>query len=71
MVGTAHVKVTLEAPDGSRLDGIAFRAGETPLGDFLLNSRGNLIHVAGTVSADHWQGSRRVQVRILDAARAL
>lgn len=28
LVGTAHVKITLEAMDGSRLEGIAFRAAE-------------------------------------------
>lgn len=69
-VGTTHVKITLEAADGSRLEGIAFRAAETALGDFLLNGRGSQIHVAGTLSADHWQGTRRVQMRVLDAAKA-
>ncbi|MGV8937080.1 MAG: single-stranded-DNA-specific exonuclease RecJ [Allorhizobium sp.] len=69
-VGTNHVKVTLEAQDGKRLEGIAFRAGETPLGDLLLKGRGSQVHVAGSLSADHWQGSRRVQIRILDAAKA-
>jgi single-stranded-DNA-specific exonuclease len=68
LVGHAHVKITLEAQDGGRLDGIAFRATETPLGDFLLKSRGAQIHVAGTLGADHWQGSRRVQLRVTDAA---
>jgi single-stranded-DNA-specific exonuclease len=63
--------VTLEGQDGSRLDGIAFRATETPLGDFLLSSRGTSIHVAGSVSADLWQGQRRVQLRVTDAAKAL
>lgn len=69
-VGTTHVKITLEAADGTRLEGIAFRAAETALGDFLLNGRGTQIHVAGTLSADHWQGTRRVQIRVLDAAKA-
>ncbi|WDZ78243.1 single-stranded-DNA-specific exonuclease RecJ [Ensifer adhaerens] len=69
-VGANHIKVTLEGQDGSRLDGIAFRATETPLGDFLLASRGASIHVAGSVSADLWQGQRRVQLRVTDAARA-
>lgn len=69
-VGTTHVKITLEAADGTRLEGIAFRAAETALGDFLLNGRGTQIHVAGTLSADHWQGTRRVQMRVLDAAKA-
>jgi single-stranded-DNA-specific exonuclease len=69
-VGTTHVKITLEAADGTRLEGIAFRAAETALGDFLLNGRGTQVHVAGTLSAVHWQGTRRVQMRVLDAAKA-
>ncbi|MDK1376591.1 MULTISPECIES: single-stranded-DNA-specific exonuclease RecJ [unclassified Sinorhizobium] len=69
-VGSNHVKVTLEGQDGSRIDGIAFRAAETPLGDFLLRGRGSTIHVAGSVSADLWQGTRRVQLRVTDAAKA-
>ncbi|RVO92441.1 single-stranded-DNA-specific exonuclease RecJ, partial [Sinorhizobium meliloti] len=55
-VGANHVKVTLEGQDGSRMEGIAFRAAETPLGDFLLGNRGATVHVAGSVSADLWQG---------------
>ena len=69
-VGTTHIKATLESQDGRRLEAIAFRAAETPLGDFLMSSRGNQIHVAGSLSADQWQGSRRVQMRITDAAKA-
>jgi single-stranded-DNA-specific exonuclease len=68
-VGANHVKVTLEGQDGSRIDGIAFRATETPLGDFLLGSRGVTVHIAGSLSADLWQGTRRVQLRVTDAAR--
>ena len=70
-IGTAHVKVTLEAGDGTRLDAIAFRAQNTALGDLLLQSRGQQLHVAGCLSADFWQGTRRVQLRILDAVRAM
>jgi single-stranded-DNA-specific exonuclease len=70
LVGTAHIKVTLEAADGTRLDGIAFRAADTPLGNLLLNSRGAQIHAAGCLSADYWQGNRRIQFRLLDAAAA-
>ena len=61
---------TAEMVREKRLEGIAFRAAETDLGHFLMNNRGNQIHVAGTLSADHWQGNRRVQFRILDAAKA-
>jgi single-stranded-DNA-specific exonuclease len=70
LVGTAHVKITLESVDGSKLEGIAFRAAETPLGNLLLNSRGAQIHAAGCLSADHWQGNRRMQLKLLDAVLA-
>jgi single-stranded-DNA-specific exonuclease len=70
VVGTSHVKITVEAMDGRRLDGIAFRAADAPLGQFLLSNRGSAVHLAGTLGADHWQGQRRVQMRVLDAARA-
>ncbi len=70
LVGQSHIKITLEAQDGGRVDGIAFRAAGTPLGDLLMSSRGAQIHVAGTLGADHWQGSRRVQLRVTDAAKA-
>jgi single-stranded-DNA-specific exonuclease len=70
LVGEKHVKVTLEAMDGSRLDGIAFRAADTPLGNLLINSRGASLHVAGSLGADHYQGTRRIQLRVCDAAPA-
>ena len=69
-VGVNHIRVTLEGQDGSRLEAIAFRAQETALGDLLLSSRGTSLHIAGCLSADHWQGARKVQFRILDAAKA-
>jgi single-stranded-DNA-specific exonuclease len=69
-VGANHIKITLESADGTRLDGIAFRAAETPLGNFLMKSRGLQIHAAGCLSADYWQGNRRIQLRLLDAAPA-
>ena len=63
-----HVKVRLESAEGTALDGIAFRAADKPLGELLLGSRGRSLHVAGTLAGDHWQGQRRVQLRIIDAA---
>jgi single-stranded-DNA-specific exonuclease len=70
IVGEKHVKVALEAMDGARLDGIAFRAADTQLGNLFLNSRGANVHVAGSLGADHYQGSRRIQLRVLDGAPA-
>lgn len=68
-VGVNHIKVSIEGLDRTRLEAIAFRAIGTPLGDLLLGSRGASLHLAGTLSADMWQSSRRVQLRIMDAAR--
>jgi single-stranded-DNA-specific exonuclease len=60
----------MEAMDGARLDGIAFRAADTALGNLLMNSRGANLHVAGSLGAEHYQGARRIQLRVADAAPA-
>lgn len=70
VVGLHHVRIALEGPDRGRIEGIAFRAAETPLGNALLSGRGLSFHVAGSLTADHWQGTRRVQIRVTDAAPA-
>ena len=70
LVGANHVRATFESMDGARIDGIAFKAADTALGDMLMKGRGANVHVAGTLSSDFWQGSRRIQLRILDAAKA-
>ena len=59
----------LEGPDGERIEAMAFRAGDTNLGRLLLSSRGEQIHVAGSLSAEFRQGQKRIQFRIMDAAR--
>jgi single-stranded-DNA-specific exonuclease len=70
VVGEAHVRCTLEATDGSRIDAIAFRAAGQPLGELLLTSAGMPIHVAGFLRRDTWGGRDRVELQIQDAARA-
>jgi single-stranded-DNA-specific exonuclease len=69
-VGQAHVRVRLRAADGGALNAIAFRALDRPLGQALLASRGQTMHIAGSLAIDRWQGQERVQLRILDAAPA-
>ena len=68
VMGEAHVRVTLEAGDGSRLDGIAFRAVGQPLGDLLLSASGMPIHVAGNLRRDSWGGREKIELMIEDAA---
>jgi single-stranded-DNA-specific exonuclease len=70
IVGNAHVRVRLRAGDGSHLGAIAFRAAQERLGQALLEARGARLHIAGTLSIDRWGGAERVQMRIIDAAKA-
>lgn len=67
-VGQAHVRARLSSAEGASLPVIAFRAVATPLGDALLGSRGQLVHAAGALTLDRWQGRERVQMRLLDLA---
>ena len=68
VVGQDHVKLQLADALGARLAAIAFRAAGTATGSALLDGRGRRFHLAGTVSVDHWQGNKRVQMRVVDAA---
>lgn len=68
VMGEAHLRVTLEADDSSRLEGIAFRAVGQPLGELLTNTGGMPIHVAGNLRRDTWGGRQRIELQIEDAA---
>jgi single-stranded-DNA-specific exonuclease len=68
VVGAAHVRCTLEAGDGSRLDAVAFRAADQPLGAALLATAGMPIHVVGHLRRDTWNGRDRRELVIEDAA---
>jgi single-stranded-DNA-specific exonuclease len=70
VVGKDHIRLRLEGGDGARLEAIAFRAASAPLGEGLLKSRGKLIHAAGRLKADEWNGQTRVQLQVEDAAPA-
>src|SRR6516164_6522412 len=62
-VGSAHLRCTLADPlDTARLRAIAFRVGGTPLGQFLAETRGAAIHVAGHLRCDSWCGGDAVQL---------
>ncbi len=64
-----HVRATLVSGDRANLKAIAFRAAGTPLGNALLEARGEKpLHVAGALSLDQWNGRESAQLRILDAA---
>lgn len=71
IVGSDHVSCFLSLPEGgTRLKAIFFRAAGTPAGEALLNARGGVVHVAGHLNIDTWQGNRKPQFVIEDVARA-
>ncbi|MGD0190070.1 MAG: single-stranded-DNA-specific exonuclease RecJ [Rhizomicrobium sp.] len=69
VVGKDHVRMRLEG-GGGRLNAIAFRAANSPLGEGLLGARGGRIHAAGTLKSDRWNGRAQVQLIVEDAASA-
>lgn len=67
-VGESHLKLSLEAEGGAKLDAIAFRAFETELGPKLETNIGSRFHLAGKLDLNHWQGRTTAQLRLDDAA---
>jgi len=67
-VGQAHLRLRFKSGDGAIVNGIAFRAIGQRLGNALAENRGQLLHVAGSLAIDRWQGSERVQLRVTDVA---
>ena len=68
VVGGAHIRCTLRAPDGARIGAIAFRAAGTELGDLLAQAAGRPLHVAGHLRRDNWGGREKIELAIEDAA---
>lgn len=64
----AHVRCTLKAPDGARIEACAFRVGDTKLAKLLLKGEGLPLHVAGHLRRTSWQGRESVELLIEDAA---
>ena len=66
----AHVRCTLQATDGGRIEACAFRVAGTELGQLLLKGEGQTLHVAGHLRRTSWQGRESIELMIEDAAEA-
>jgi single-stranded-DNA-specific exonuclease len=66
IVGQHHIKVDLVGEDGVCVKAMAFRAVDTPLGDFLLKNRHQFCHVVGTLKLNTWLGKTDVTLIIED-----
>ncbi|WP_208433143.1 single-stranded-DNA-specific exonuclease RecJ [Bartonella taylorii] len=67
-VGKGHLRLVISNIEGKKLQGIAFRAVGTALGDFLFENIGEIIHLAGNLSLNYWNGTINPQLRVIDAA---
>ena len=65
-VGTGHLKVKLSNANYGNIDAIAFGAKGTAIGDLLMNHSGGLLHIAGVIKKNDWQGNKAVQFHIRD-----
>ncbi len=69
-VGEGHVRCTLVGQQRGRIEAIAFRAGGTPLGPALLDPAKPILHVAGALRLERYNGRESVRLQIDDAASA-
>jgi single-stranded-DNA-specific exonuclease len=66
LLGDAHVRVTVTDADGARLNAIAFRCMDGPLGPWLLNTGGRAVTVCGQLRRNVWQGVETPQLQLSD-----
>lgn len=69
-VGEGHVRCTLVGQERGRVDGIAFRANQSALGPALLDPARPVLHVAGALRIERYNGRESVRLQIDDAATA-
>jgi single-stranded-DNA-specific exonuclease len=67
-IGQAHLRCTLLASDGARIEACAFRVAGTPLAALFAKAEGMPLHVAGHLHRSVWQGRTSVELMIEDAA---
>lgn len=72
IVGDGHIRAMVsDWEGGSWMKAMAFRAGNTPLGDMLLNHGDRPLHLAGHLKLDNWGGTEKVEMHIQDAAHSI
>jgi single-stranded-DNA-specific exonuclease len=68
VINDEHLRFSLTAANGARLEAAAFRVGDTALGRLLRNGEGRQLHVAGHLRRDTWNGRDGVELIVEDAA---
>jgi len=65
LIGQNHLKFIAEDSSG-RVECVAWRALDTPLGDAI--RQGGHMHIVGRLKVNEWQGRKRVQMDVSDGA---
>lgn len=68
IVGSGHIRCFLTSASGGSLKAMAFRMADTEAGMALLNHRGAVYNVIGTLRQDNWMGRNGVQFIIEDVS---
>ncbi len=68
LIQNTHIRCTLRSETGKRLNAIAFRALNTPLGEALMDAKDRPFHFVGTFRLDTWNGQEKIQMTIEDLA---
>ena len=71
IVGSGHIRCFLTSASGGSLKAMAFRMADTEAGMALLNHRGAVYNVIGTLRQDNWMGRNGVQFIIEDVSGVL
>lgn len=70
IVGSGHVRCILTSVNGGSLSAMAFRMADTNIGNALLNGKGGVYDIIGTLRKDNWQGRNSVKFIIDDVMGA-
>ena len=68
LIQNTHIRCILRGEEGVRLEAIAFRSHNSPLGETLLRTKSHPLHLCGTFRLNRWGTRETVQMTIEDAA---
>jgi single-stranded-DNA-specific exonuclease len=69
-MGEAHLRLTLREAGGARIEAVAFGAAAGPLGALAAAPAHARFHLAGRLARNDWNGRRRIELHLDDAAPA-
>ena len=69
-MGESHLRFRFGNGHSAALEAVAFRAFDTALGEMIVNSQGQRLHLAGQLELNTWGGRQSAQLRLDDVALA-